>query len=75
MAYDIRITPAAERGIGKSARQRLRCEKLENSPRTLPGRLREGEVSLAQYGVFRVRVGKDYRILYQVEPRSPGFWS
>ena len=69
MAYEIRIAPAAERAIGKlSAPVQVaildRLEELAQDPRPADcEKVRE----LAQYGVFRVRVRKDYRILYQVK--------
>jgi mRNA-degrading endonuclease RelE of RelBE toxin-antitoxin system len=70
--YEIRIAPAAERAIGKlsAAVQAAildRLEELAKDPRPANcEKVRE----LAQYGVFRARVGKDYRILYQVKDQT-----
>lgn len=72
MAYEIRIAPAAERAIGKvsapvQAAILDKLEELAQDPRPADcEKVRE----LAQYGVFRVRVRKDYRILYQVKDES-----
>lgn len=69
MAYEIRIAPAAERSIGKLSAQIQvavldRLEELAEDPRPAAcDKVKE----LAQYGVFRVKVGKDYRILYQLK--------
>lgn len=69
MAYEIRIAPAAERAIGKlSAQVQVavlgKLEELAEDPRPAAC---EKVKELAQYGVYRVKVGKDYRILYQVK--------
>ena len=69
MAYEIRIAPAAERAIGKLSAQIQvavldKLEELAEDPRPAGC---EKVKELAQYGVFRVKVGKDYRILYQVK--------
>jgi mRNA interferase RelE/StbE len=72
VAYEIRIAPAAERAIGKlsapvQAAILDKLEELAQDPRPADcEKVRE----LAQYGVFRVRVRKDYRILYQVKDES-----
>jgi mRNA-degrading endonuclease RelE of RelBE toxin-antitoxin system len=70
--YEMRIAPAAERAIGKlpaSVQVAIldKLEELANDPRPANSeKVRE----LAQYGVFRVRVGKDYRILYRVKDQA-----
>jgi mRNA interferase RelE/StbE len=70
--YEIRIAPAAERAVGKlSAPTQVailgKLEELAQNPRPADcEKVRE----LAQYGVFRVRVEKDYRILYQVNDKA-----
>jgi mRNA interferase RelE/StbE len=69
VAYEIRIAPAAERAIGKLSAQIQaavldRLEELAKDPRPADC---EKVKELAQYGVFRVKVAKDYRILYQVK--------
>lgn len=69
MAYEIRIAPAAGRAIGKLSAQIQaavldKLEELAEDPRPATC---EKVKELAGYGVFRVKVGKDYRILYQVE--------
>ena len=69
MAYEIRIAPAAERAIGKLSAQIQvavldKLEELAEDPR--PSAC-EKVKELAQCGVFRVKVGKDHRILYQVK--------
>ncbi len=72
MAYEIRIAPAAERAIGKlSASVQVaildKLEELAEDPRPADcEKVRE----LAQYSVFRVRVRKDYRLLYQVKDET-----
>jgi mRNA interferase RelE/StbE len=72
VVYEIRIAPAAERAIGKlSAPVQVaildKFEELAEDPRPANcEKVRE----LAQYGVFRVRVGKDYRILYQIKDQT-----
>jgi mRNA interferase RelE/StbE len=72
VAYEIRIAPAAERAIGKlSAEIQVavldKLEELAENPR--PANC-EKVKELAQYGVFRVRVEKNYRILYQVKDEA-----
>ena len=72
MAYEIRIAPAAERAIGKlSASIQVailgKLEQLAENPRPADC---EKVKELAQYGVFRVRVEKDYRIVYQVKDKA-----
>ena len=72
MAYEIRIAPAAERAIGKLSAQIQvavldKLEELAEDPRPAScAKIRE----LASYGVYRIRVGKDYRILYQVKDEA-----
>jgi mRNA-degrading endonuclease RelE of RelBE toxin-antitoxin system len=70
--YEIRIAPAAERAIGKlsAAVQAAILEKLEELAKDPRPANCEKVRELAQYGVFRVRVGKDYRILYQVKDQT-----
>jgi mRNA interferase RelE/StbE len=69
VTYEIRIAPAAERAIGKlSAPIQVaildKLDELAENPRPADcDKVKE----LAQYGVFRVRVAKDYRILYQAK--------
>ncbi|OFW56276.1 MAG: hypothetical protein A2133_07550 [Actinobacteria bacterium RBG_16_64_13] len=69
MAYEIRIAPAAERAIGKLSAQIQtavldKLEELAEDPRPAGC---EKVKALAQYDVFRVKVGNDHRILYQVK--------
>jgi mRNA interferase RelE/StbE len=69
MTYEVRIAPAAERAIRKLPHQIQlavldRLEELAAEPRPASC---EKVKELAQYGVFRVKVGKDIRILYQVK--------
>ena len=69
MAYEVRIAPAAERAIRKlPARTQVaildRLDQLSDEPRPPDC---EKVKALAQYDVFRVKVEKDYRILYQVK--------
>ena len=69
MAYEVRIAPAAERAIRKLlARTQVaildRLDQLADEPRPPDC---EKVKALAQYDVFRVKVEKDYRILYQVK--------
>jgi mRNA interferase RelE/StbE len=69
VAYAIRIAPPAERAIGKLPAQIQiavlgKLEELAEDPRP-PGCEKTKE--LAQQGVYRIRVGKDYRIVYQVK--------
>jgi mRNA interferase RelE/StbE len=69
VTYEIRIAPAAERAIGKLSAQLQvavldRLEELAEDPRPATC---EKVKELAQYGVFRVKVGKDCRVLYQVK--------
>lgn len=70
--YEIRIAPAAERAIGKlsAAVQAAILDKLEELAKDPRPANCEKVKELAQYGVFRVRVGKDYRILYQVKDQT-----
>ncbi len=70
--YEIRIAPAAERAIGKlsAAVQAAILDKLEELAKDPRPANCEKVRELAQYGVFRVRVGKDYRILYQVKDQT-----
>ena len=70
--YEIRISPAAERAIGKlpAPVQVAILEKLEQLSEDPRAANCEKVRELAQYGVFRVRVGKDYRILYQVKDQT-----
>lgn len=69
MAYEIRIAPAAERAIGKLSAQLQAAvlDKLEDLVEDPRPAACEKVKELAHYGVFRVKVGKDYRILYQVK--------
>jgi len=68
VAYEIRIAPAAERAVGKLPAQVQaavldKLEELAEDPRPATcEKVRE----LASLGVYRVKVGRDYRILYQV---------
>ncbi len=67
MTYEVRIAPAAERAIGKlPAKIQLavldKLEELAKDPRPVAC---EKVKELTRYGVFRVKVAKDYRILYQ----------
>lgn len=69
MTYQIRIAPAAERAIEKLPAQVQvaildKLEELAEDPRPAAC---EKVKELAQHGVFRVKVAKDYRILYQVK--------
>jgi len=70
--YEIRIAPAAERAIGKlsAAVQAAILDKLEELAKDPRPANCEKVRELAQSGVFRVRVGKDYRILYQVKDQA-----
>lgn len=66
--YEIRIAPAAERAIGKlpAGVQAAILDKLEELSEDSRPPDCEKVRELAQYGVFRVRVERDHRILYQV---------
>jgi mRNA interferase RelE/StbE len=70
--YEVRIAPAAERAIGKlpASVQVATLDKLEGLAKDPRPANCEKVRELAQYGVFRVRVGKDYRILYQVKDQA-----
>ena len=68
MAYEIRIAPAAQRAIAALPIPIQpvvidRLEQLATEPRPVGCEKVKG---LGQYGVFRVKVAKDYRIIYQV---------
>lgn len=72
MACEIRIAPGAERAIGKLSAQIQvavldKLEELAEDPRPPAC---EKVKELAQHGVFRVKVGKDHRILYQVKDEA-----
>jgi mRNA interferase RelE/StbE len=65
--YDLTFAPKAVRSLGKLDRhvaQRLRevAEALCDDPRPSGARMLTG-----MHGVWRVRVAKDYRIVYQVD--------
>ena len=70
--YEIRIAPAAERAIGKLSApvQAAILDKLEELAKDPRPSNCEKVRELAQFGVFRIRVGKDYRILYQVKGQT-----
>ena len=69
MAYEVRITPAAERAIAKlpASVQLAVLEKLEELAEEPRPAGCEKVKGLAKYDLFRVKVQKDYRILYQVK--------
>ena len=74
MPYEVRIAPAAERAIGKLAAptQRAVLEKLDqlaSDPRLAGCEKVKG---LGQYDVYRVKVQKDHRVIYQV--RDEAIW-
>ena len=69
MAYDVRIAPAAERAIAKlPAAVKVavfkELEQLADEPHPSSCEKVRG---LGQYDVFRIKVERDYRIIYQVE--------
>jgi mRNA interferase RelE/StbE len=70
--YEVRIAPAAERPIGKlpASVQVAILDKLEELGKDPRPANCEKVRELAQYGVFRIRVGKDHRILYQVKDQA-----
>jgi len=70
--YEVRIAPAAERAISKLSApvQAAVLDKLEELAKDPRPANCEKVKELAQFGVFRVRVGKDYRILYQVKDQT-----
>lgn len=72
MTYEVRIAPAAERAIGKlpAPIQVAVLEKLEELAENPRPPACEKVKELARYGVFRVRVANDYRILYQVRDEA-----
>jgi mRNA interferase RelE/StbE len=69
VSYEIQIAPAAERAIGKlptrvQAAVLDKLEELAEDPRPASC---EKVKELAQYGVYRIMVGRDHRIVYQVK--------
>jgi mRNA interferase RelE/StbE len=71
VAFEVLITPTAERAIRKlPARIQVavldRLEQLTDDPRPADC---EKVTELGSYGVFRVKVAKDYRVLYQVRDK------
>ena len=74
MAYEIRIASAARRAIHKLPAQiqvavLAKLDELSEDPRPAGC---EKVKELARYGVFRVKIERDYRILYQV--RDAAAW-
>jgi mRNA interferase RelE/StbE len=68
MAYEIRVAPAAERAIVRLAAPVQRAvlvalERLAEDPRPAGC---EKMRALDRYDVYRIKVAKDYRIIYQV---------
>lgn len=66
MAYEIRIAPAAERAIAKlpAQLQTVVLDKLEilaENPRPVACE------KVQELGVYRLKVAKDYRIVYQAK--------
>ena len=69
MAYEIRISQPARRAIHKLPAQIqvavvAKLKELQEEPRPADCEKVKG---LTRYNVFRVKVEKDYRILYQVK--------
>lgn len=72
MAYEIRIAPAAERAIAKlptpiQTTVLAKLEELAEEPRPAGCEKVRG---LTKYGVFRVKVERDYRVVYQVRDEA-----
>ena len=72
MAYEVRIVPSAERAIAKLPErvQSAVLDKLEELGGQPYPPACEKVAELARYGVFRIRVEKSYRILYQVKEHA-----
>ena len=71
MAYEVRITPAAERAVAKlpgpvQVAVLDLLEELAQQPRPAGSEKVQG---LAQYDVYRIRVATDYRVIYQVRDK------
>lgn len=69
MAYEVQIVPSAARAIAKLPErvQNAVLAKLEQLSEEPHPSGCEKVSELARYGVFRVKVGNSYRILYQVK--------
>jgi mRNA interferase RelE/StbE len=72
VAYEIRIAPAADRAITKlpipiQLAVLDALERLSEEPRPAGCEKVKG---LGQYDVFRIRIEKDYRVIYQVRDET-----